>query len=237
MTDPERRRPVDATDLERRRPVDVTDPERRGPVDVTVLGEPGPDRDELVRALVACSRLRVRTGVGGRPAGRTGRDRRSAVVVLRSARPARDVPAQLAAGETAPILVVSPVSEEAEVVRALRAGATSYLVDGQFGRTEVPAAAIGTAAGRSHLSPSVLVAVVRGLQQAGRGTPPPEVARSLSRRERQVMELVAAGHSNAAIAGREFIAEKTVRNHLNNIYAKLGVRSRAEAILVWLGPS
>lgn len=208
------------------------------PVDVAVLCEPGPEREELVRSLAVCPLLRVRA----RPAvhtGRSGRDvprpSRSAVVVLRSAMPSRDVPAQLAAGETAPILVVSPAAEEREIVRTLQAGATSYLVDGQFTGAEVRAAALGTAAGRSHLSPSVLTAVVRRLRQPDHPAVTPGLAAGLSRRERQVMELVAEGHPNSYIARREFIAEKTVRNHLNNIYAKLGVRSRAQAILVWLG--
>lgn len=176
----------------------------------------------------------VPAGGAWRSAGRY-RPARSGVVVLRSAGPARDVRAQVAAGETAPILVVSPESEEGEVVRTLQAGATSYLVDGQFSGTEVLAATLGTAAGRSHLSPSVLAAVVRRLQHPDRSSVPAELASSLSRRERQIMELVAEGHPNSYIARREFIAEKTVRNHLNNIYSKLGVRSRAEAILVWLG--
>ena len=170
-------------------------------------------------------------------AWRSGRHRpaRPGLVVLRSATPAPDVRAHVSAGESAPILVVSAESEQGEIVRALQAGATSYLVDGQFSGTEVLAAALGTAAGRSHLSPSVLAAVVHRLQHPDRSSVPAELAGSLSRRERQIMELVAEGHPNSSIARREFIAEKTVRNHLNNIYAKLGVRSRAEAILVWLG--
>jgi DNA-binding CsgD family transcriptional regulator len=49
------------------------------------------------------------------------------------------------------------------------------------------------------------------------------------------MDLVAEGHPNSFIARREYIVEKTVRNHLNSIYAKLGVRSRSGAILVWWG--
>lgn len=223
------------------------------PLDVTVLSEPGRRRDELVQALTSCSLLRVRVAAGtraglpaaaSRPPARPGpgwqnagrqRPVRSAVVVLRSAYPARDVRALVAAGGTAPVLVVSAESEEAEVVRTLQAGATSYLVEGHFSGPEALSAALGTAAGRSHLSPSVLAAVVRRLQHADAATVPAELAESLSRRERQIMELVAEGHPNAYIARREFIAEKTVRNHLNNIYAKLGVRSRAEAILVWLG--
>jgi DNA-binding NarL/FixJ family response regulator len=208
------------------------------PVDVAVLCEPGPEREELVRSLAACPLLRVRT----RPAVHTRRSGpdagpapRPAVVVLRSAVPSRDVPARVAAGETAPIMVVSPAAEDGEIVRTLQTGATSYLVDGQFTGAEVPAAALGTAAGRSHLSPSVLAAVVRRLRVPEHPAVTPGLAGSLSRRERQIMELVAEGHPNAAIARREYIAEKTVRNHLNNIYAKLGVRSRAEAILIWLG--
>lgn len=233
------------------------------PMDVTVVGEPGRPRDRLVQALTTCSLLRVRVavtsptggsrpvlvpsaGAYGDPAGPHGVVRRgpwrpeparSRVVVLRSASPARDVRAQVEAGESAPILVVSPESEEGEVVRTLQAGATSYLVDGQFSGTEILAAALGTAAGRSHLSPTVLAAVVRRLQHPDRTAVPTELAGTLSRRERQIMDLVAEGHPNSAIARREFIAEKTVRNHLNNIYAKLGVRSRSEAILVWLGRS
>lgn len=211
------------------------------PVDVLVLCEPGPEREELVRALAVCPLLRVRTrpvrtAVRAVPPLTPGREAaRPAVVVLRSAVPSRDVPAQLAAGETAPILVISPAAEDREIVRTLQTGATSYLLDGQFTAAEVPAAALGTAAGRSHLSPSVLAAVVRRLRHPDHPAVTPGLAGSLSRRERQVMELVAEGHPNSYIAGREFIAEKTVRNHLNNIYAKLGVRSRSEAILVWLG--
>jgi DNA-binding NarL/FixJ family response regulator len=211
------------------------------PVDVAVGCEPGPRREELVRMLAACPLLRVRArpvvhALHAVPTGRPGRDGpHPAVLVLRSAVPSRDVPAQVAAGETAPILVVSPVAEDGEIVRTLQSGATSYLVEGEFTAAEVPAAALGTAAGRSHLSPSVLAAVVRRLRHPEHPAVTPGLAGSLSRRERQIMELVAEGHPNSHIARREFIAEKTVRNHLNNIYAKLGVRSRAEAILVWLG--
>jgi DNA-binding NarL/FixJ family response regulator len=63
----------------------------------------------------------------------------------------------------------------------------------------------------------------------------PESARAarLSSREAQIMTLIAAGHSNGQIAERLVLAEKTVKNHVNRIYAKLGVGSRPAAISCW----
>lgn len=57
----------------------------------------------------------------------------------------------------------------------------------------------------------------------------------LSKRETEVMDLIARGHSNGEIAQRLFLSEKTVKNHVNRIYAKLGVESRGTAIGRWLG--
>jgi DNA-binding NarL/FixJ family response regulator len=59
----------------------------------------------------------------------------------------------------------------------------------------------------------------------------------LSKRETEVMDLIATGHSNGEIARRLFLSEKTVKNHVNRIYAKLGVASRVTAIGRWLGAS
>jgi DNA-binding NarL/FixJ family response regulator len=59
------------------------------------------------------------------------------------------------------------------------------------------------------------------------------VTLSLSKREAEVMELIALGQSNGQIAERLFLSEKTVKNHVNRIYAKLGVDSRVTAIDLW----
>ncbi|QYC44379.1 Transcriptional regulatory protein DegU [Nonomuraea coxensis DSM 45129] len=56
---------------------------------------------------------------------------------------------------------------------------------------------------------------------------------SLSKREIEVMDLIADGESNGQIAQRLFLSEKTVKNHVNRIYAKLGVDSRVTAIGLW----
>jgi DNA-binding NarL/FixJ family response regulator len=60
------------------------------------------------------------------------------------------------------------------------------------------------------------------------------VVTGLSRRETEVMELIATGRSNGQIAQHLFLSEKTVKNHVNRIYAKLGVDSRVTAIGLWL---
>lgn len=57
----------------------------------------------------------------------------------------------------------------------------------------------------------------------------------LSKREAEVMELIATGYSNGEIAQRLFLSEKTVKNHVNRIYAKLGADCRDTAIRLWLG--
>lgn len=55
----------------------------------------------------------------------------------------------------------------------------------------------------------------------------------LSSREAQIMSLIAEGHSNGEIAAQLVLAEKTVKNHVNRIYGKIGAESRAAAILRW----
>jgi DNA-binding NarL/FixJ family response regulator len=202
------------------------------PLTVTVIGDPGAARDSLVRALAASALMRifVETKV---TVGQYGSSPQ--LVVLCSVHPSRDVLAVLAINRNAALLVVSPRTDRDEIVQTLRAGACSYLLEGHFDTGEFVAAALGTASGRSHLSSSALAAVVHRLRHSDETTAPGELAGSLSRRQRQVMELVAAGRSNHEIARATYISEKTVRNHLNEIYARLGVRSRSDAILVWLG--
>ncbi|MER7028237.1 LuxR C-terminal-related transcriptional regulator [Streptomyces sp. NPDC000404] len=71
---------------------------------------------------------------------------------------------------------------------------------------------------------------------AGAGAPPPETAAPasrLSRRQHEVMALVSRGARNAEIAERLHLSEKTVKNHLNRIFRRLGAGSRIEAVLLW----
>jgi DNA-binding CsgD family transcriptional regulator len=80
----------------------------------------------------------------------------------------------------------------------------------------------------------VLTATAGGLMSTG-DTPDDAPDLGLSAREAEIMSLIAGGHTNGEIATRLFLAEKTVKNHVNRIYSKLGVGSRGAAISQWLG--
>jgi len=64
-------------------------------------------------------------------------------------------------------------------------------------------------------------------------SPPRPTHKDLSSREAQIMSLIAAGHSNGQIAAHLVLTEKTVKNHVNRIYSKLGAGSRPDAISRW----
>jgi DNA-binding NarL/FixJ family response regulator len=124
-----------------------------------------------------------------------------------------------------------------EVIRsAIGNGAAGYLVHGTFSAEELLDAVRGTAQGANPLSPVAVAALVGAVQSHAQAPPESQGSRfGLSTREMEVMELVAQGFPNGAIAGRLFVADKTIKNHVNHIYAKLGVTTRAAAIALWLG--
>lgn len=124
-------------------------------------------------------------------------------------------------------------SDEPEIVTAaIRAGASGYLVHGGFDPADLADAIRTVHDGGSLLSSAVAASVFEALRAA-----PVHSGEDhrLTERERDVMELVARGRSNVEIARALFISGKTVKNHINHIYAKLGVTQRAEAVAVWLG--
>ncbi len=131
------------------------------------------------------------------------------------------------------------------IASMLRGGVRGYLVHGQFDPPELLRAVLAVAEGRGWLSPvaaSVATSLVRG--QAERDQAQRERAErrhtvqtrfGITRREREVLNLLAQGLSNASIAIRLGLTEKTVKNHLNSVFGKLNVSSRTEAVLVWTG--
>jgi DNA-binding NarL/FixJ family response regulator len=126
------------------------------------------------------------------------------------------------------ILVLTMMDDDAAVFAAIQAGALGYLLKGS-GRAEIARALAAVAAGEAVYGPEV-ARRVRAFFTAGAGVaakPFPELAD----REREVLDLMAAGLSNPAIASRLYLSEKTVRNYVTNIFVKLGVPDRSSAIV------
>jgi DNA-binding NarL/FixJ family response regulator len=119
------------------------------------------------------------------------------------------------------VMVISVFGDEQHVLSSIEAGATGYLLK-DSPREELLRGARAAARGETVLSPSVAAWLVNRVR-----TPSRQV---LSRRELEVIELVAAGNTNREAAARLFITEATVKSHLLSIYAKLGVSDRAAAV-------
>ncbi|MFF0772665.1 LuxR C-terminal-related transcriptional regulator [Nonomuraea wenchangensis] len=124
-------------------------------------------------------------------------------------------------GVTARVLVLTTYDTDTHVLPAIEAGATGYLLK-DAPREDLLRGARAAAKGESVLSPSVAARLMNRVR-----TPAPQL---LSQRELEVLGLVAAGNTNREAAARLFITEATVKSHLLNIYAKLGVGDRAAAV-------
>ncbi|WP_134127995.1 response regulator [Kribbella pratensis] len=121
------------------------------------------------------------------------------------------------------VLVLTTYADDASIANALRAGARGYLTK-DAGRAEIGAALRSTAAGHSTFDPEVSKRLIAGL------TPTDQATDGLTARETEVLRLIAQGLSNPEIAGKLFISEATVKTHINNTFAKIGARHRAEAV-------
>ena len=119
------------------------------------------------------------------------------------------------------VLVLTTYDTDSDVVPAIEAGATGYLLK-DAPRTELLRAVRAAARGEAVLSPSVATRLLGQVRAPAR--------EPLSSRELDVLALVARGTSNRDTATRLFISEATVKTHLLHIYAKLGVNDRAAAV-------
>ena len=126
------------------------------------------------------------------------------------------------------VLVLTMLENDESVFAAVRAGAKGYLLKGA-NRAEIGRALDAVAHGEVVFSAGIAQRVMAWFAAGGNGpraAPFPE----LTEREREVLDLVARGLTNTAIAQRLFLSDKTVRNHVSNVFAKLHVAGRAEAV-------
>ncbi|WP_460306611.1 LuxR C-terminal-related transcriptional regulator [Actinocorallia aurea] len=139
------------------------------------------------------------------------------------------------------VVVLAPEDSPALLVRALRAGAHAVLAHGHFGAAELAEAVAAAARSHGYLSPPVATALVEWLHGGSPEAPGRTrgFGHSLTPREAEVMELIARGWTNRKIANELYISEKTVKNHVHQIYRRLKADDREHAVARWrvLGPA
>jgi DNA-binding NarL/FixJ family response regulator len=125
------------------------------------------------------------------------------------------------------VLVLTMYEDDDSVFAAMRAGARGYLLKGAA-QAEVVRAVEAVAGGEAIFGPKIAERITAYLS-AQRA--PSLAFPGLTDREREVLDLIARGLANPAIAVQLSVSEKTVRNHVSNIFSKLQVADRAEAII------
>jgi DNA-binding NarL/FixJ family response regulator len=128
------------------------------------------------------------------------------------------------------VLVLTMLEDDESVFAAVRAGARGYLLKGAR-RAEIIRSIEAVGAGEVIFGPRIAERVTtyfRGIRSA----PAAEVFPQLTDREREILARIAAGRENAEIAAELGLSTKTVRNHASNIFMKLQVAHRAQAIVV-----
>jgi len=129
------------------------------------------------------------------------------------------------------VVILTMGEEDATLFSAMQAGARGYLLKGA-NQAEIVRAVTAVARGEAIFGPAIArrIAEFFAVSPAA-GSAAEQVFPQLTAREREILELVAAGRSNQQIAGTLFLSPKTVRNNVSNIFAKLHVADRAEAIV------
>jgi len=125
------------------------------------------------------------------------------------------------------VLVLTMFDDDASVFAAMRAGARGYVLKGAD-QSEILRAVEAVGRGEAIFGPAIAQRVIEFM---ARPTTAPQPFPELTSREREVLELIAQGLSNAKIAERFVLSQKTVRNHVSNILTKLRVADRSQAIV------
>ena len=126
------------------------------------------------------------------------------------------------------VIVLTMFEDDDSVFAAMRAGARGYLLKGAD-QAEILRALHSVQNGEAMFGPAIARRLINFFTQLN--SKPPHPFPELTEREREVLDLLARGTGNAEIAGALVISQKTVRNHVSNIFNKLQVADRAQAII------
>ncbi|MFH9087242.1 response regulator [Streptomyces sp. NPDC017673] len=129
-------------------------------------------------------------------------------------------------------LMLTSFDDEEALLDAIMAGASGYVLK-QIKGSDLVSAVRTVASGQSMLDPATTARLMRSLRADPAGNPslPPELA-GLSPRERDILALVGDGLTNRQIGQRLYLSEKTVKNHISRLLAKLGVQRRVQAAVL-----
>ena len=127
------------------------------------------------------------------------------------------------------VVVLTMFEDDDSVFSAMRAGARGYVLKGAP-PSQILKVLRAVAAGEAHFGPEIAKRLM-DFFSAPRFASTEEIFPDLSPREREILDLIAQGHSNAKIAARLFVSRKTVGNHISHIFTKLQVADRAHAII------
>ncbi|MFI5763423.1 response regulator [Streptomyces sp. NPDC051563] len=129
-------------------------------------------------------------------------------------------------------LMLTSFDDEDALLDAIMAGAAGYVLK-QIKGSDLVAAIRTVATGQSMLDPATTARLMSSLRNPAAGKPPgDERLTVLSERERAVLELIGEGLTNRQIGKRLFLSEKTVKNHISRLLAKLGVERRVQAAVI-----
>jgi DNA-binding NarL/FixJ family response regulator len=136
------------------------------------------------------------------------------------------------AGDGCRVLVMTTFDLDEYALGALRAGASGFLLK-DTPPEDLISAIRSVAAGDAVVSPKVTKRLLdRLIADDTGGTRDPGVLEVLTAREREVLEQIAAGRSNAEIAGELYLSEATVKTHVGRVLTKLGLRDRVQAVVL-----
>jgi DNA-binding NarL/FixJ family response regulator len=128
------------------------------------------------------------------------------------------------------VLVVTLFEDDESVFMALRAGARGYVLK-DADEEEVVHAIRAVGKGEAIFSPNVATRMLSYFAASPPGGAPPQAFPTLTDREREILQLIAQGHPNPSIARQLSLSTKTIGNYVSNIFTKLQVADRAQAII------
>lgn len=134
------------------------------------------------------------------------------------------------AGFDTPVIILTTFDDHEQVLDGIRAGAKGYLLK-DVSLENLIQAIESVAAGETMIQPAITEALLKGLSRQSSSFESSDMPEPLTPRETEVIRLMAGGYSNREISQALNKSEGTIKNHVSNILAKLGVRDRTRAVL------